>query len=349
MSELQGLLREKIVFRSERCLLKRNAQTSCRSCEQVCPAGAIESRERSICFDSLKCENCGACRAACPTEAFTFESFGFLREICSLDQEEVAFGCTLNKANRRDFNLCCYAQLTEGELIYLLSQKKSLVFFTQQCVTCAYKLGFQHFLNHVDLGRDLFKANARIQLCQEPAQSAGVSRRLFFQWIREKAVTALGAALPGEPGETVNRIPGRRYNLLRGLNCLPQVPGEVLFVREIKASSACTGCGGCVSICPDKAFKLTDNQLTWQAKRCLNCGLCLETCPEKALNYAGQVLTTEFFEVKVLREFQGRQCTGCGSYFGGEGNTCRHCLSKGEFLVEDFHSNLRGMLEITHF
>lgn len=341
MSELKGLLKEKIVFRQERCLLRRNGNAACRNCEDICPVGAIESRENKIFYNSLKCENCGACRSACPTEAFTIESFAFLREICGVDGEEVGIGCTLNEANRKDFNVCCYSQLTEGELIYLLSQKKRLLFFTEHCEICIYKAGYQLFRNYVDQVTGILKDKDRILLCQAPIQIEGLSRRIFFQWIRQKAFTVLGAALPDLPDEAVDRLPGRRINLLRGLKSNAIVPSEVLFIRGVKASFSCTGCGGCVSICPFDAFKLADNKLTWEAKRCLNCGLCLETCPEKALDYAGQVLIMELFKVIVLQEFQGKQCPDCRSYFKGEGDKCLNCLSKNHNLTNSFQQNVR--------
>ncbi len=44
----------------------------------------------------------------------------------------------------------------------------------------------------------------------------------------------------------------------------------------------CTGCGACVSVCPEKALTLSDGRVIYDPKKCCGCDTCLHTCPNDA-------------------------------------------------------------------
>ncbi len=45
----------------------------------------------------------------------------------------------------------------------------------------------------------------------------------------------------------------------------------------------CTGCGRCVSVCPQLAIALVENGAEIDADRCNGCGLCIQECPRQAI------------------------------------------------------------------
>jgi len=47
-------------------------------------------------------------------------------------------------------------------------------------------------------------------------------------------------------------------------------------------NSKCIQCGGCVSVCPKEALKLT-NEIKCDEKKCIKCKMCVNFCPVGAL------------------------------------------------------------------
>ena len=41
----------------------------------------------------------------------------------------------------------------------------------------------------------------------------------------------------------------------------------------------CTGCGGCVSLCPVCALSLNDDDKAIVDDKCDDCGICIKACP----------------------------------------------------------------------
>jgi nitroreductase/NAD-dependent dihydropyrimidine dehydrogenase PreA subunit len=50
-------------------------------------------------------------------------------------------------------------------------------------------------------------------------------------------------------------------------------------------SDKCTGCGFCVSVCPDNVFALSAGKVTIIGEKCIQCGHCMAVCPEQAITY----------------------------------------------------------------
>lgn len=84
-------------IRSERC-------TSCRTCEAVCPHGAIRMTASGVISDPAFCQACGFCAAACPVHAAELTSFSDQQ---ILAQAEVAFR-ELPAGAPRILALLCY-------------------------------------------------------------------------------------------------------------------------------------------------------------------------------------------------------------------------------------------------
>lgn len=68
--EMAELLRSRsVVAVEDHCVAVRNRNAKCRKCVDVCMAGAIEVALNKLTVDAGACVGCGACVAACPTEA----------------------------------------------------------------------------------------------------------------------------------------------------------------------------------------------------------------------------------------------------------------------------------------
>lgn len=53
------------------------------------------------------------------------------------------------------------------------------------------------------------------------------------------------------------------------------------------AGDACTGCGLCYSVCPQKCIDVSSKPAVIEQKHCLHCGRCAEICPDKAIEKRG--------------------------------------------------------------
>ena len=95
-------------------------------------------------------------------------------------------------------------------------------------------------------------------------------------------------------------------------------------------ASKCTGCGKCVSVCPQKAVSLGTHGSKVVAltdrTRCTDCGACVEFCAAEAREIAGLPMTVGEVLEKVLRDRPFYETSGGGmTVSGGE------CLMHTEF------------------
>lgn len=51
--------------------------------------------------------------------------------------------------------------------------------------------------------------------------------------------------------------------------------------------TTCTGCGRCVSICPQRAIVPTNSTMKVDQSKCAGCGICLSECPVGAIDLIG--------------------------------------------------------------
>jgi len=48
-------------------------------------------------------------------------------------------------------------------------------------------------------------------------------------------------------------------------------------------SNKCTGCGGCVDLCPVIAISMINDVVTINDELCTGCSICIKVCPMRAL------------------------------------------------------------------
>jgi hypothetical protein len=78
----------------------------------------------------------------------------------------------------------------------------------------------------------------------------------------------------------------------------------------VVTSEECEGCGGCISVCPEKAITF-DGAAVVDPDSCIGCWNCIEVCPSGAIHfdYAG--------DAKRFSEFLAEYALGAASLFSG--------------------------------
>ena len=67
MSRFSDLETSEITIHTERCVVVRNRNASCRRCAIACTSGAISLNTNELAIDPEKCVGCGTCATVCPT------------------------------------------------------------------------------------------------------------------------------------------------------------------------------------------------------------------------------------------------------------------------------------------
>ena len=81
----------------------------------------------------------------------------------------------------------------------------------------------------------------------------------------------------------------------------------------------CTGCGRCVSICPEHAVSIENGASVIDRTRCRGCGTCSLECPANALTLSGRTVTVDEVLAEVLKDRTYYLNTGGGvTLSGGE-------------------------------
>jgi len=115
---------------------------------------------------------------------------------------------------------------------------------------------------------------------------------------------------------------------LRCLWC--QNPESQTFRQELFYNKErCTGCGRCLTACPEKAIEVVEGHSRTQRTLCNVCGACAEVCPEEARVLMGKVVSAKevFEEVDKDAVFYERSGGGV-TLSGGEP------LAQPEFAIE---------------
>lgn len=91
----------------------------------------------------------------------------------------------------------------------------------------------------------------------------------------------------------------------------------------------CTGCGQCVTACPEQIVSLSNALCCHDVKLCTHCGACVPHCPAKARSISGQSMdVAQVMEVVRKDSLFYRNSDGGVTIGGGEPT------ASGEFLLE---------------
>lgn len=328
-----------IVVRNELCLHTRHQASNCLRCSSVCPTGAIRF-DNGLVFTAGECSGCGACTTVCPSGALSgkLPSNAEVRQAVKRHialSGAVAFACEtwLDKhpAERdRVVALQCIARLDESVLAdAVLGGAAQVAILDGACAQCPQgKLRrlAQHTADTVNnlLGHWQYKSAIAIShevptelraLPPAQDQTAGVSRRGFFSFLRSRGAGLASTALPGmlsvalgrrEDNPNANRLvsgqtkmePERHRHLVDALRKLATTPLPREFASklwaELSITPDCIGCAACAEACPSGALAAVTCDALWgifhESSRCTHCGLCVNICPRKCIQMDSTVM-----------------------------------------------------------
>lgn len=85
-------------------------------------------------------------------------------------------------------------------------------------------------------------------------------------------------------------------------------------------SKKCIGCYECISICPEEAINILDNQaITIHRAKCTKCGECVKNCCSNALNFYGKEMLVQEVMDEIRKDVDFYKSSGGGvTLSGGE-------------------------------
>ncbi len=315
------------------CAHSRAEQTGCTRCLDLCPTSAIQPSGDHIVVDPMACAGCGACSAACPSGAISYDAppvDATMRRVQTLAKTYLDAGGTaprlvvVTEHGSEMIRLAArYGDGLPAPVVPL--EVSALNLFGHAEITAALAAGFAHVTLVPGPGSDRDALAAQVAL----AEAIAGPRVAIFD---EPDPDALSAVLYGTeapaPVTTPVRPMGTRRQIARAaaraLNpeteALP-LPEGAPYGAVLVNTEACTLCLSCISLCPSGA--LGDNpdlpQIRFQEDACLQCGICASICPEDAIAYEPRLdLSDTALSQRVLNEEEPFACIECGTLFGSK-------------------------------
>jgi len=322
-----------------RCLAAQSPRSTCRRCQDVCPAHAIRLGEQEVRLDEETCLGCGLCLAACPTGVFAFPGLSWpallVRLAGKADEGHLTIRCAY-ATSPAHVTLPCLSLLNSDALLTLAARGvRHLTLRAPACATCpigadalieehlahAQKRwqGEFHVARESSPERESADLLAVLKDMASPLENP-VDRRGFIRLLGARIGSAasdqLAAVLLREqdsPEERPREVPPTRSALLEALG----ESQDVVSFPHYLIDPACDDCQDaealCVLFCPTDALRREPTgdgvRFLLRPERCLDCGQCAAVCPKEAIRRGD--LEAGRGE-KTLRAFQTAQCRRCG-------------------------------------
>ena len=285
-----------------RCTRHRFARSTCRNCTSICPTGAIRWTEAGLAVDGKSCSLCLLCTAHCPTGALRASDQGLATLLNDLAQHDrPVLGCRKHTSEDAHARIPCLGQISSPKALLLLDLlfPDGLQINLSLCPGCenvkvpaAIKTtcnalcaaGWATRLKFIERREDL--------VCSAPA----LSRREMFGFFKKRSVRSAGQVIERVLESSVARSYGDKtlpevHELLnRTIDSLPESPVvmtvQALTQPEVTVSKQCSGCAGCIGVCPTGALEPAENSRATPAflvERCVTCGLCASFCRRGAI------------------------------------------------------------------
>ncbi len=360
---LASVGRGSVVVLADRCTRARHRRSTCAGCGDACSFGAIRLPDAEQAaparVDPEKCNGCGLCIPACPTQAITSDRRPLPQP--GGKQQSVACGSAAALGADAEAWVPCLGALDPA--FWLEGVGRSLTVYRGLCASCPIPGGEAAFERNLAAARAvaaLENADIRIRVQdvkadapRKPAEPGGarLSRRDFFRLAgREARQDVLAAVLPESSGQAWRGGRLRREPSPRRQAIAEHLPAESSgpFARDLPLwqltldPTRCTACGLCAEACPEAALRWSagstegdgetgDAALVFDPVFCDGCRLCVDVCPERASVLVRAVPPWRRGPQALLKGRRGN-CARCGATFlsdHGEA-TCRRCTSMAE-------------------
>lgn len=320
------------------CAHSRAEQEACRRCLDLCPTGAITPAGEHVSIDPMICAGCGACAAACPSGAISYEAPAATHVFAQISTAGQAW----RKAGGGAARLLVHDSDWGAEMISLSArfgrglpadvlplETTALASFGHAEIMVALAGGFSEVLMLCGPKADREAIEAQAALANAMTEGLGKDARVAV--IDPADPDALSERLYMPPPAALTSAPtlalgGRRDATRLAARALAEstdlsipLPAGAPYGATVVDADACTLCLACASLCP--AGALSDNadkpQLRFQENACLQCGLCVSVCPENAITLEPRLnLADSALSEVVLNEEDPYDCIECGAPFG---------------------------------
>lgn len=344
LAVVRDRVRDPVVVDREVCAVGRRGQPGCDACERRCPYDAIEisiEGDGAVAVDPVDCIDCGACLAACPTEAIASPR--------ALDLEalgravEVAVGTATEGTDSRlpfvgdgpepivlafvtdAVEPAATAALAAEETPTVPIAVRSASRIPPALVTYAVAAGAAGVVLVGDPGEPYTAYERIVEPANRTLADLGVGERCrSVASVDPGEIAAAIAAVDGEPVDATEELLGSGHRrahefaaaAIRALGSDAERVFAESLGRVTVDADGCTLCEACSELCPTGAIDQPDaSTLTLDAADCVGCGLCLG-CPEDVIAVDDRVDPAELSAGRrTVVEAEAITCRECGREF----------------------------------
>ncbi|MGC5328976.1 4Fe-4S binding protein [Brevibacillus sp. SYSU BS000544] len=333
------------------CLRERFKDHTCKDCVDICPTQAITLKQNRVVVNEDKCNGCGLCTLACPTEVFHLESSNLRKyELMFHNQETACISCKKQSEDENMAILPCLRSLSPEILMVAALKQTTLQILLDptECEKCDYHWDQAELLRWIEAWNSSWNGRYPIEIVDHKknvkSRSKKISRRDLLSFTKEKVTYEVGSFVFNsfETHAVKDKIPMtlRRKYLQLFINKEREI-GESLIhknvisklsVCDIRVKDECTVCDKCSKLCPTGALTVRDvehvKSLGFERIKCIDCGICNEICVHITRNEIDPESNQCWNQSVSLKEHRIDSCPCCGNEKSEYEHLCEECKLK---------------------